>query len=238
MGPFGPLILKAMRFVGLVRSSLIEYPPYISHIVFVPGCIFRCDYCYNKSIVEDNTEEIYSQEEIINMIKYDNKFSSIVKGLVISGGEPLLYQEELKDFIDEIKKLKIFVRIDTTGALENKNFLEKLNGISITLKPFSYYSKDYLQNLIENIKLSQNLNFNYLELRLTLTQENYLDVLKTFELIKNIIDFKKWNLKVIKAKFIEESVHIGKFTLLKDNLLLDICKNMKKYPFKNITFQK
>ena len=227
-----------MKFVALVRSSLIEYPPYVSHIVFVPGCIFRCDYCYNKSIVEDNTEEIYSEKEILNMIKNDNKYSKIVKGLVISGGEPLLYQEELKDFIEKVKKYKIFIRIDTTGALKNNNFLEKLNGISITLKPFFYYSKDYLKNLVENIKLSQSLDFNYLELRLTLTQENYLDVLKTFEFIKNIIDFKKWTLKIIKAKFIEEGIHIGRFTILKNNLFLETFEYMKKYPFKKVAFQK
>ncbi len=227
-----------MKFVGLVRSSLIEYPPYISHIIFVPGCIFRCDYCYNKSIVEGNTGEVYTEEEIIYMIKNDNKYSNIVKGLVISGGEPLLYQEKLTSFIDKIKKLNILVRIDSTGVIKNKNFLEKLNGISITLKPYFYYSKDFLHNLAENIKLSQNLDFNYLELRITLTQENYLEVLKTFEFISNFINFKKWNFKVIKAKFIEENVHIGKFTPLKDSLFFNIFESMKKYPFKNITYQK
>ena len=96
----------------------------------------------------------------------------------------------------------------------------------------------FLKNLVENIKLSQSLDFNYLELRLTLTQENYLDVLKTFEFIKNIIDFKKWTLKIIKAKFIEESVHIGRFTILKNNLFSEIFENMKKYPFKKFVFQK
>ncbi len=227
-----------MRFVGLIRSSLIEYPPYIAHITFVPGCIFRCDYCYNKEIVEDTSEENYTEKDLINMIKFDNKFSKFVKALVISGGEPLLYQKELKPFVEELKNLGLYVRIDTTAALKNEDFLEILNGLSITLKPISYYNASQIRNLKENLKISQDLDYNYRELRITLTQENYKEVLKTFDSIKNILDFEKWDFKIIKAKFIDENVHIGKFTLIEDKILENIYQSFKNYPFKSITLQK
>ena len=54
-------------------------------VLFVSGCPHGCPGCHNKAAQNYNYGEKFNKEEIINRIK-DN---SILKGITISGGEPL-----------------------------------------------------------------------------------------------------------------------------------------------------
>lgn len=71
-------------------------------VLFVSGCPHHCPGCHNKIAQDYNYGEKFKKEEIINRIM-DN---SILKGVTISGGEPLCRENisEVLDFIKEIKQ--------------------------------------------------------------------------------------------------------------------------------------
>jgi pyruvate formate lyase activating enzyme len=104
-----------MKIGGFQKTSLLDYPDHISAIVWTSGCNFRCPFCYNRTLAL-GTASLFPQDEILSFL---SKRKGLVEGVVISGGEPLL-QDDLVDFIREVKKQGFLVKIDTNGAFPEK----------------------------------------------------------------------------------------------------------------------
>lgn len=73
-------------------------------VLFVSGCPHHCPGCQNAIAQDYNYGEDFNKKEIINRI-CDN---SILKGITLSGGEPLCKENmpELLDFVKDLKKEK------------------------------------------------------------------------------------------------------------------------------------
>ncbi|HLC96689.1 MAG TPA: anaerobic ribonucleoside-triphosphate reductase activating protein [Candidatus Nanoarchaeia archaeon] len=99
-----------MGIKGLQKTSLIDFPPYVSCTVFFGGCMFRCGYCYNVDLVFGKLPDI-PEEEVLAFLK---KRKNVLDGVCITGGEPTLYPN-LKNFIAGIKDLGYKVKLDTNG---------------------------------------------------------------------------------------------------------------------------
>ncbi|MFW5891686.1 MAG: anaerobic ribonucleoside-triphosphate reductase activating protein [bacterium] len=147
--------------------SLIDYPKNISYVIFLGGCNFRCSYCHNKDIVNENTKKI-KEEEVLNELKQRKK---IVKAITITGGEPTIHGKKLINFIKKIKDLGLKVKLDTNGT--NPEVIEKLvdsnliDYIAMDIK--NTYDKYFetigvkvnLSKIRESIKLIENCGVNY-----------------------------------------------------------------------------
>lgn len=73
-------------------------------VLFVSGCPHHCPGCHNKEAQDFNYGSKMNEEEILEKIKNN----SILKGITISGGEPLC-KENIKDvcnFIKDVKKVR------------------------------------------------------------------------------------------------------------------------------------
>lgn len=73
-------------------------------VLFVSGCPHHCPGCQNKEAQSFDYGEEFHKEEILARI-LDN---SILKGITISGGEPLCQENvsEVLDFIQSVKKVR------------------------------------------------------------------------------------------------------------------------------------
>ena len=73
-------------------------------VFFVSGCPHNCPGCHYKVAQDYNYGEIFDKEKIINRICEN----SILKGITISGGEPLCKENipEVLDFIKDVKKVR------------------------------------------------------------------------------------------------------------------------------------
>ena len=91
-----------MNIEGLQKLSLLDYPNKLSCIIFTHGCNFRCPFCQNSTLIDNDYSECISEEEVF---KYLDKRRKILEGVVISGGEPTL-QVGLKSFIKKIKEIR------------------------------------------------------------------------------------------------------------------------------------
>lgn len=106
-----------MKISGLQKLTLLDYPGKMAAIIFISGCNFLCPFCHNSDLVvaPKDAPEI-SQEEIFSFL---NKRKGILDGIVISGGEPLLYEETI-DLIKRIKDLGYAVKLDTNGSFPER----------------------------------------------------------------------------------------------------------------------
>jgi len=122
-----------MIFYGLEKSSLIEWPGKVSAVLFVGGCNFRCQFCYNRDLVLNYFKlPKISEEKILRFLKSRKE---LIDGVMITGGETLAFDEKPKipnsksqnsliDFIKKVKKMGFGVGIETNGS--NPDALQKL----------------------------------------------------------------------------------------------------------------
>ena len=106
-----------MNIGGIQRLSLLDYPDKTCCTIFTVGCNYRCPFCHNASIVENKlSEKGVLQDEVMDFLK---RRLGILDGVCITGGEPLM-QDQLENFIREIKSLGFLVKLDTNGSLPKK----------------------------------------------------------------------------------------------------------------------
>jgi len=100
-----------VKFSGLLKTSLIDYPNKISSVLYTPGCNLRCPFCHNWRIVLDPKPPFLSETEAINILESRKKY---IDAVVITGGEPTMH-DDLPNFILKLKKKGFQVKLDTNG---------------------------------------------------------------------------------------------------------------------------
>jgi pyruvate formate lyase activating enzyme len=108
-----------MKFSGIQKTSLIDYPNKIASVLFTPGCNLRCPYCYNWRIVLDPKPPFLQEEKAISIIESRKKY---VDAVVVTGGEPTIHKETPK-FLKKLKEKGFAVKLDTNGF--NPHILEE-----------------------------------------------------------------------------------------------------------------
>jgi len=93
--------------------SLIDYPGNIASVIFTAGCDFRCPFCQNPDLVHVNPQAPnLGAAEVIAALK---SRETLVDGVVITGGEPLLHPD-LPEFIAAIRQTTgLLIKLDTNG---------------------------------------------------------------------------------------------------------------------------
>ncbi|MEM2320111.1 MAG: anaerobic ribonucleoside-triphosphate reductase activating protein, partial [Candidatus Bathyarchaeia archaeon] len=108
-----------MKFSGLQKTSLIDYPDRVAAVLFTPGCNLRCPYCYNWRIVVDPKPPFLNEETAIQILEERKRY---VDAVVVTGGEPTIHKE-LPRFLKRLKEKGFAVKLDTNGL--NAKVLEE-----------------------------------------------------------------------------------------------------------------
>jgi pyruvate formate lyase activating enzyme len=185
---------------GFQKTSLIDYPPYTSAIVFIGGCNFRCQYCHNPDLVLRPMEmPAVNEEEIIDSL-VDRKFW--IDAVVITGGEPTLYPD-LKRLVKRLKEMGLKVKLDTNGTNPDLvwDMLEEkiLDYIAMDVKgPISLYENYTLmpvdiQKIRNSISLVKNSGVDY-EFRTTVAPK-LINTEKLIEIAKELTGAKRFVLQ-------------------------------------------
>ena len=102
-----------MKFYGLQKMTLLDYPGKVACTVFTGGCNFRCPFCHNALLVtEIDNSRTYDEDEIVDFLKGRK---GLLDGVCVTGGEPLLHPSIIK-FIERVKSLGFAVKLDTNGS--------------------------------------------------------------------------------------------------------------------------
>jgi pyruvate formate lyase activating enzyme len=102
-----------MQIKGFQKTTFIDYPGKVASLIFTGGCNFRCPYCHNGGLVLMPGK--YPTVMTETVVSHLEKRKDVVEGLVITGGEPTL-MEGLEPFIRRVKKMGIYVKLDTNGT--------------------------------------------------------------------------------------------------------------------------
>ena len=100
-----------MKFAGLQKTSLVDYPNRVASVLFTPGCNLRCPFCHNWRIVVDPKPPFLNEEAALKILEERKRF---VDAVVITGGEPTIHKE-LPKFLKKLKGRGFLVKLDTNG---------------------------------------------------------------------------------------------------------------------------
>ena len=171
-----------MKFFGLQKLTLLDYPGKVACTAFTGGCNFRCPFCHNASLVlrPGECKEI-DDDEILSFLK---KRQGVLDGICITGGEPLM-QPELSSFAEKVKSLGYFIKLDTNGAYPER--LKKIlsdgmiDYVAMDIKNSkAKYAetvgiKDYdIAPIEESVRILMSCNIDY-EFRTTLVREYHTE---------------------------------------------------------------
>lgn len=147
-----------LDYVGLQKTTLIDFPGEVAATVFTRGCNMRCPYCHNPELVRPNSpsEGLYPLVEVKAFLE---KRKNRLGGVCITGGEPLIHPD-LPAFIDYIHSLGMKVKLDTNGSFPEKLAALKPDYVAMDIKTappkyplIGYTGKaDIVENMISSIR--------------------------------------------------------------------------------------
>ncbi len=162
---------------GVTPFSTIDYPECLSAVFYFKGCVFKCPYCHNREFVERGRPE-YPFESFKEFVEERKEF---LDAIVFSGGEPLLFIDELEFLADYVKRCGLKVAIHTTGyspdrlkILVDKNLIDWA-GIDLKADRKNYpfasgTKKNYFEKTAESIEILKDSGIEF-EVRTTVFKE-------------------------------------------------------------------
>lgn len=97
-------------------------------VLFLQGCMFRCQYCHNRDTWPMDEGKLYSVEEVVNeILPYTPFFDSSKGGVTVTGGEPLLQRQFLCVLFKILHFHGIHTCLDTSGHLPSSAYGEDLD---------------------------------------------------------------------------------------------------------------
>ena len=133
-----------IKIGGILDFSSLDFPKKIASVVFFSGCNFRCGFCHNPELIEGKE---YQEIEVDNVVNTLASYRDFIDGVAITGGEPTLQPEGLKELCAKLKAVGLKVKLDTNGSNPEllKELIEKrlLDFIAMDVKaPFEKESYD------------------------------------------------------------------------------------------------
>lgn len=109
-----------MKIQGYQPITLIDFPGKVAAISFVSGCSLQCPFCHNPDLVLKSISN--SIDKTIEFLDYIKLRRSLLDGVVISGGEPMIHNQVI-GLLRQIKSYDLKIKIDTSGI--NSTLLKK-----------------------------------------------------------------------------------------------------------------
>jgi len=100
-----------MKFSGLQKTSLVDYPDKVASVLFTPGCNLRCPFCHNWRIAINPQPPFLQEAAALEILEGRKKY---VDAVVVTGGEPCMHKE-LPRFLAKLKERGFTVKLDTNG---------------------------------------------------------------------------------------------------------------------------
>ncbi len=113
----GDVMMKGKGRIHSIETCGTVDEPGIRYIIFMQGCLLRCQYCHNPDTWKMGEGKEVSVEELLHDIdSYVPFFKTTGGGVTVSGGEPLLQSTFLVKLFRELKKQGIHTTLDTSGG--------------------------------------------------------------------------------------------------------------------------
>ncbi len=111
--------------------------PGVRFVVFMQGCPLRCGCCHNPDTWDVTGGTEYTPEQIVQKAVRFKEYFGKDGGITVSGGEPLLQAEFVKEVFTLCRKEGINTCLDTSGCLFNdavKQLLQVTDRVLLDIK--------------------------------------------------------------------------------------------------------
>ncbi|HOJ50425.1 MAG TPA: radical SAM protein [Spirochaetota bacterium] len=142
------------------------------------GCNLKCSYCDTKYSFNDY--DYMNIEDSLNIIRSYN-----VKNLLITGGEPLLQEEQILEIIGSLGDF--FISIETNGSLSIKNLPANVHIVIDVKTPSSGFGNSFMIDNLKYLKKSDDIKFvvsNRFDFEFSM---DFINTYNLYNISKNII---------------------------------------------------
>ncbi len=111
--------------------------PGVRFVVFTQGCNLRCGCCHNPDTWNSEGGKIYTAQELADKACRYREYFGEEGGITVSGGEPLLQAEFVKELFYLCKMSGINTCLDTSGSILNdevRDLLEYTDRVLLDIK--------------------------------------------------------------------------------------------------------
>ncbi len=120
-----------------IQSLAASDGPGLRFAVFMQGCPLRCGCCHNPDTWDFGGGKEYSAEEIIQKASRYKSYFGNKGGITVSGGEPLMQADFVREIFELSHKEGINTCLDTSGCIMNddiKNLLKHTDRVLLDIK--------------------------------------------------------------------------------------------------------
>jgi pyruvate formate lyase activating enzyme len=219
--------------IGGIIISSVEYPSKISLVIFTGGCILKCPYCHNPEL-------IFGGNPVrMNVIKAEiNNSLEFIDAVTITGGEPLIQWEDVKDILKYSKGLGLKTKLDTSGFNPGRlsKIIKWVDYIALDIKaPFPKYEDitgmDIGDEVKESMEICINATDTFLECRTTYVPGllNIADMIEIAKCINcDLYTIQQFRNRVVLDDKLKQTPNPSRDELLKiGNKLKPILRNIK-----------
>ena len=132
--------------------------PGIRFVVFMQGCNLRCGCCHNPDTWECGIGKEYTPEEVADTVERYKSYFGKDGGITVSGGEPLLQAEFVRELFVLCRERGINTCLDTSGSIINENVISLLDVCDRVLLDIKYTDEESYRKYV-GCSLTKPLEF-------------------------------------------------------------------------------
>ncbi len=120
-----------------IQSLAASDGPGLRFAVFMQGCPLRCGCCHNPDTWDFAVGKEYTAEEIVQKASRYKSYFGKMGGITVSGGEPLMQADFVREAFELCHKEGINTCLDTSGCIMNdeiKNLLKHTDRVLLDIK--------------------------------------------------------------------------------------------------------
>lgn len=167
--------IHSIETLGTVDNGGIRF------VLFLQGCALRCRFCHNPDTWLMKGKAVTVDEFIEQLTDYKTFFDLSGGGLTVSGGEPLLQPEFVRDIFEQAGELGIHRGLDTSGFCRHGNILTVLPHTDLVMFSIKVVDEEKHEKLTErdNKEILKNLK---------LAVDSGVELVVSYVLIPNVND--------------------------------------------------
>ena len=129
---------KITGLVHSIQSMGTLDGPGVRFVIFLQGCPLRCKCCHNPDTWDYNGGTEYCAEELVKKALRFREYFGREGGVTVSGGEPLLQADFVKELFALCHENQLNTCLDTSGCILNNNVKELLSVTDRVLLDIKY----------------------------------------------------------------------------------------------------
>lgn len=138
--------------------------PGIRFVVFMQGCPMRCQFCHNPDTWDPEVKGQYQMtpQELLDEVK---RYKSFIKsgGVTVSGGEPLMQADFVREFFRLCRETGIHTALDTSGVIFSQKAREVLEYTDLVLLDIKTADEDFHKEYTGHTATSNRQFLDYLQ---------------------------------------------------------------------------